>query len=87
MQLCKNKHVKKTIASSFESLAQSVNSSVSNEKREELHEFLRVYCDMFTKNVYASKDYTYTNLSRLIKNETIVVVPGDKDSCVIGGAT
>ena len=38
---------------------------------------------MFTKNVYASKDFTYSNLSRLIRNESIVVIPGDKDSCVI----
>ena len=37
----------------------------------------------FTKNFYASKDYTYSNSSRLVKNESIVVVPGDKDSCVI----
>ena len=33
--------------------------------------------------IYASKDYSYTNLSQLIKNESIVVIPGDKDSCLI----
>ena len=79
----KNKHVKKTIASSFESLAQSIDNTVSNEERENLHEFLRAYCDIFTKNVYSSKDFTYSNLSRLIRNKTIAIIPGDKDPCVI----
>ena len=79
----KNKHVKKNLAANFESLAQAVNSEILNEEKEDLHEFLRAYCDIFTKNVYSTKDYTYSNLKRLIKDDTLVVIPGDKDSCVI----
>ena len=29
------------------------------------------------------KDYTYSNLRQLIKDDILVVIPGDKDSCVI----
>ena len=79
----KNKHVKKNLAANFESLAQAVNSEILNEEKEDFHEFLRAYCDIFTKNVYSTKDYTYSNLKRLIKDDTLVVIPGDKDSCVI----
>ena len=38
---------------------------------------------MFTKNIYSTRDSTYSNLKRLIKNEDIVIIPGDKDSCVV----
>ncbi|XP_066923867.1 uncharacterized protein [Clytia hemisphaerica] len=79
----KNKHVKKNLAANLESLAQSTDKDVPNEQKEEFHELLRAYCDMFTKNIYDSKDYTYTNLKRLINNDSIVIIPGDKDSSVV----
>lgn len=31
----------------------------------------------------ASKDYTYHNLKELIKNDDVVIVSGDKNSCVL----
>ena len=54
-----------------------------NEENEDFHEFLQAYCDILTKNVYSTKDYTYSKLKRLIKDDTLVVIPGNKDSCVI----
>lgn len=79
----KNKNVKTYLAANFESLAESVEKSLKPEKREQFHEFLRAYTDIFTKNVYAAKDYTYYNLKRLIKNNNVAIVPGDKESCVV----
>ena len=79
----KNKHVKKNLGANLEFVAQSVDRYIKNEEREHFHEFLRAYCDIFTKNIYSSKDPTYANLKRLIKNENIVIIPGDKDSCVV----
>ena len=38
---------------------------------------------MFTKNVHAIKHYTYKNLKTLIKNKDLVVISGDKESCVV----
>ena len=79
----KNKHIKKNLGANLEFLAQSVDKHILNDKREHFHEFLRAYCDMFTKNIYSTRDSTYSNLKRLIKNEDIVIIPGDKDSCVV----
>ena len=79
----KNKHVKKNLAANFESLAQTVGSEILKQEKEDFHEFLPAYWDIFTKNVYSTKDYTYSNLKRLIKDDTLVVISGDKDSCVI----
>ena len=44
--------------------------------------FLRAYTDIFTKNIYATKDFTYKNLKNMINNDKLAVVSGDKDSCV-----
>ena len=79
----KNKHVKKNLPANFESLAQAVNSEILNGEKEDFHEFLGAYCDIFTKNAYFTKDYTCSNLKRLIKDDNLVVIHGDKDSCVI----
>ena len=51
--------------------------------KEEFHEFLRGYRDIFIKNMNNTKDHTYNNLKRLIKNKNQCVLSGDKDSCVI----
>ena len=79
----KNKHIKKDLGANLEFLAQSVDKHILDDKREHFHEFLRAYCDMLTKNTYSTRDSTYSNLKRLIKNEDIVIIPGDKDSCVV----
>ena len=50
---------------------------------EHFHEFLRGYTDIFTNNIYATKDYTYHNLRGIIQNKDIVVVKDDKDSSVV----
>ena len=41
---------------------------------------------MITKRyiyLYFSTDCTYNNLKRLIKDESIAVIPGDKDSAIV----
>ena len=57
--LDKNKHIKKNLAVNFESLTQTIDSEVLNEKKEDFHKFLQSYCDIFGKNVYSTKNYTY----------------------------
>ena len=63
----------------MESLADSVKDNIDHKNLEHFHEFLRGYTDIFTNNIYATKDYTYHNL----QNKGIIVVKGDKDSSVI----
>ena len=67
----------------MENVAKAVNKDLDNEKREDFHELLRAYTDILSKNLYFSTDYTYNNLKHLIKDESIVVIPGDKDSAIV----
>ena len=44
---------------------------------------LRGYADIFTKNVFKTKDYIYHNLKNLIQEKGVIVMKGDKDSSVV----
>ena len=66
----------------MESLPDSVKYNIDHKNLEHFHEFLRGYTDIFTNNIYATKDYTYHNLCGMIQNKN-VVVKGDKDSSVV----
>ena len=79
----KNRDLKKNLAANLETLASQASSFVDHTKLEDFHEFLRAYTDIFIKNIYATKDYTYKNLKNLIQNKDLVVISGDKDSCVV----
>ena len=47
------------------------------------HELLCGYRDIFTKNVFQTKDYTYHNLKTLIQEKNVVAMKGKKDSLVV----
>lgn len=47
----------------METISQRVDSDVVDEDKEQFHEFLRGYTDIFIKNVQNTKDYTYKNTS------------------------
>ena len=79
----KNKYVKENLAANFVSLAQTVDSEILNEEKEDFHDFLRAFCGIFTNNISSAKYSLYSNLKRLIKDDTLVVIPSGKDSCVI----
>ena len=79
----KIKHLKKQLAANFETLSDRASDCVHHQNLEHFHEFLRAYTDIFTKNIYATKDFTYCNVKNIIKNDKLVVLSGDKDSCVV----
>ena len=78
-----NKQVKKNIAASMENVAEAVDKDLDKEQEEDFHELLRAYTDILEKNLRFSRDYKYNNLKHLIKDESIVVTPGDKDSAIV----
>ena len=78
----KNKYIKKNLAANFESLADKATESLESCKCEGFHELLRANVDIFTKNIYETRDNTYKNLKRTINDPNIAVVSGDKESCV-----
>ena len=53
--------MRKFLAANFKMLAQRTSDSVESHRLEEYHEFLHGYTDIFTKNVFQRKDYTYQN--------------------------
>ena len=67
----------------FEYLADKIPENLDSHKWEDFHEFLRTYVDIFTKNVYATTDYTYKHLKRIIKDPNLVAVSVDKKSCLV----
>ena len=79
----KNRDLKKNLAENLEIIASQASPFVDQTKLENFHEILRAYTDIFTKNVQATKDYKYKNLKTLIENKDLVVISGDKDSCVV----
>ena len=48
----KNKSIKSFLAANFEGVTESVDKAVDPNEKENFHEFLRAYTDMFTKNVH-----------------------------------
>ena len=79
----KNKNIKKYLAATFDFLADKITENLDSHKREDFHKFLRADVDIFTKNVYATTDYTYKHLKRIIKDPNLAVVSGDKESCPV----
>ena len=79
----KNKHVWRFLAAYIESLADRVKGNIDHKNSEHFYEFLCGYADIFTNNIYATKDYAYHNPCGMIQNKDIAVVKGDKDSSVV----
>ena len=79
----KNKNIKKFLAANFESIADRITNNLQRDQRENFHEFLRAYVDIFTKRVYTTTGYAYKHLKRIVNDKNLVLVSGDKESCVV----
>ena len=79
----KNKFIKRDLAVEFESLVTSVDELVTQEQKEEFHEFLRQSTDLLSQNVYHIKDNTFKETHKIRNNNNVVILPGDKDSSAI----
>ena len=64
----KNKRLKQKLAVNMETVSHSAIKCVENNKVEDFHEFLRAYTDIFTKNIYATKNVLKVYLKKLTKN-------------------
>ena len=81
--ILQNKFIKKNLATNFESLADKIKENLENCKRKDSHELLRVYVDIFNKNIYATSDNTYKRLKSIINDPNIAVISGDRESHVV----
>ena len=51
--------------------------------KETFHEFLGFSTNIINNNIYSEKDNTVKSLSPLIKNDKILILTTDKDSCTV----
>ena len=79
----KNENIKNFLAANFESIAYRITDNLQSDQQENFLEFLRAYVDIFSKSVSTTTDYTYKHLKRIINNKNLVVVSGDKESCIV----
>ena len=78
----KPKHLKKSTAANFKIVSHRVSEYINHHKQD-FHEFLRAYTDIFTKHIYATKDFTYKNLKNIIKDENVAILSCDKDYNIV----
>ena len=55
----KYKYLRGSLAANMEPLVDTVKDNMDHKNLEHFREFLRGYKDIFTNNIYATKDYTY----------------------------
>ena len=79
----KHKYVKQNVAVEMESVALSLDNYVDVSMKETFHEFLRSSTNIISNNIYSEKDNTVKLLSPLIKNDKIVILAADKESCTV----
>ena len=64
----------------MENIATVTSTAVPDVKKEEFHEFLRSSANIFTKNIYETKDDTFKKLYTLTKDKDIIIIPGEKET-------
>ena len=79
----KNRHIKRNLAVEFEALSWKLDPFIKEGSKENFHEYLRSVTNIISNNVYQDKDNTFKLLNRLRKNENIVVISADKESCMV----
>ena len=79
----RSKYIKQNLAIEIEALADTTDEYVKQEDKEEYHELLIKYTNIFSKNVLETKDFTYKTLKKLIDNPDIVILEGDKESATV----
>ena len=67
----------------MESVALRLDNYVDVSMKETFHEFLRSSTNIISNNIYSEKDNTVKLLSPLIKNDKIVILAADKESCTV----
>ena len=75
--------LKKNLAVLFKALSSELDLFIKEDSKENFHEYLRSVTIIVLNNVYRDKDNAFKLLNRLIKNENIVVISADKESCTV----
>ena len=65
------------------SVALRLGNYVDVSMKETFHEFFRSSTNIVSNNIYSEEDNTVKLLSPLIKNDKIVILAADKDTCTV----
>ena len=79
----KNGHIKRNLAVEFEAFPPKLDPFIKEDSKENFHEYLRSVTNIISNKVYRDKDNTFKLLNSLRKNENIVVISVDKESCTV----
>ena len=79
----KNRDIKRSLAVEFETLSSKLDPFIKKDSKKNFHEYLRPATSIVSNNEYRDIDNTFKLLSRLRKNENIVVISADKESCTV----
>ena len=67
----------------MERITERVENYLDHDQVEIFHKFMRAYTDIFTNDIFATKDYTCHNLKDIIRDKDLVLLIGNRDSSVI----
>ena len=70
-------NIKKLLAANTERIAERDENSLDLDQLENFHEFTSVSTDIFTSNIFTTKDYTYHNLEDIIRDKGLVLLNGE----------
>ena len=79
----KSRHIKQNLAVKFEALSSKLDLFIKEDSKENFYEYLKSVTNIASNNGYRDKDNTFKLLNRLSKNENIVVLLADKQSCMV----
>ena len=79
----KNGHIKRNLAVEFEAFPPKLDPFIKEDSKENFHEYLKSVTNNISNKVYRDKDNTFKLLNSLRKNENIVVISADKESCTV----
>ena len=65
------------------SLSINLDKYINASSKENFHEYLRAVTNIITKNIYNDHDNTFKSLTNFGKNENIIVLSADEESCTV----
>ena len=66
----------------MERITEEAENCLDHDQIKNFHEFKCACTDIFTNNIFATKDYICYSLNNMIRDKDLVRLNGDKDSSI-----
>ena len=67
----KNKNTKPFSTAITEAVIEMIKNTINKEQAENFHEFMHGYTDIFTNNIFTKINYTYRNVTAMIRDKIL----------------